>query len=393
MVRSLVQKKFRIVRTPLDLPIIIFYGLTLLSTFIAIFNSSLEVVEARRWLRYMTYYLTFIMVTNMVRDRHQLNFLLKSLFLMGTIVAAAMIAQFLLGTSVQILPGHVENLWTQGTTFQEITRINPPGFSIVLVSFIALICILVMKKSRSLGLLEFLQCGLMGMSLLFTFLRSFWAAIIIVFILMLVVFRGKDWRRMVGGGLVVFYIIAIILIIVIMAPGSRAMKLVSASMDRLSTLVKSNTFQGQDSSLNWRLLENRYSFSSIASHPLIGIGMGARYRPFDLRLDNYSDTYDFRRHIHNGYLWILLDMGLLGFLAFMWLSFAFLSRGLRYWRGIANDRMRGIVLGFTLAYLTVLIAAIANSTFTQWSWTPVIGIIMGINEVILRGVGQETPMK
>jgi hypothetical protein len=46
--------------------------------------------------------------------------------------------------------------------------------------------------------------------------------------------------------------------------------------------------------------------------------------------------------------------------------------------------MRGVMLGFTSVYLAAMIAAVANSTFTQWRWTPVIGIIMGINEVILR---------
>jgi O-antigen ligase len=80
----------------------------------------------------------------------------------------------------------------------------------------------------------------------------------------------------------------------------------------------------------------------------------------------------------------LLDTGVIGFLAFLWLSITFVSRGFRNWRKIANDRMKGIVLGFTLAYLTVLIAAIANSTFTQWSWTPVIGIMMGVNEIVIK---------
>jgi len=139
------------------------------------------------------------------------------------------------------------------------------------------------------------------------------------------------------------------------------------------------------------MLENKYALSSITAHPLIGVGMGARYRPFDRRLDSIDDIYDFRIHIHNGFLWILLDMGALGFLAFMWLSIAFLIRGFRHWRSIANDRMRGIMLGFTSVYLAVMVAAVANSSFIQWRWIPVIGIIMGINEVILKGVGQEVP--
>jgi O-antigen ligase len=120
--------------------------------------------------------------------------------------------------------------------------------------------------------------------------------------------------------------------------------------------------------------------------------MGARYRPLDFRIDQRNPsrrTFDFRGFIHNGHLWILLQSGLIGYLSLMWLSLAFLIRGFRYWRSIANDRMRGVVLGFTLVYLAVLIAAVANSTFTRFYWTPVIGLIMGINEVILRKFRQE----
>jgi len=384
--RWLMDPEFKIVHTPLDRPLLIFYGMTLLATLIAIFQSSADAEEARRMIRVMSYYLTFFIVTNLVRERRQLNLLLNGLFILATIVAAAMVAQFLLGDTIHLLPGRVESLSTQQDIFNDITRILPPGWSIVLVSFVAIFCILVLEKFKPQGWLKFLQFGLLGIALLFTFLRSYWAALIIVFFLLGYFLRGYGRRRLIRWGLVVIFSAAMILLAAFSDPDSRAARLVGASIDRLSTLVRNETFQGQDSSLSWRMIENRYAFSTIASHPLIGLGMGARYRPWDSRLDPgaTSSAYDFRKHIHNGHLWILLDTGLFGYLALIWLSVAFLLRGFRYWRSIANDRMRGVVLGFTLVYLAVLIAAVANSTFVQLRWTPVIGIIMGINEVILR---------
>ena len=188
-VRWLVEPEFRIVRTPLDWPLLIFYGVTLLSTFIAIYQSSVEVEEARRAIRVLSYYLTFFIVTNLVRERRQLNFLLNGLFLLATIVAAAMVVQFLLGDSVQLLPGRVETLDTQGTMYEDVTRILPPGWSIVLVSFVAILCILVLEKFKPLGWLRFLQCGLLGMALLVTFLRSYWAVLIMVFFLLVLSFQ------------------------------------------------------------------------------------------------------------------------------------------------------------------------------------------------------------
>jgi O-antigen ligase len=391
-VRLMVKPEFKIVRTPLDRPLLIFCGLTLLSTLIAIHQSSVDVVDARRAIRVLSYYLTFFIVTNLVRKRRQLNFLLNGLFLLSTIVAAAMVVQFFLGRTVQLLPGRVESLWTQGVVYEDVTRILPPGWSIILVSFVAIFCILVLEKSQLRRLLKFCQCGILGIALLFTFLRSYWAALIIVFMLLGSLLRGADRRRLIRWGLVVIFSAAIVLLGAFSDPDSRAARLISASIDRLTTLVRSKMSQGLDSSLNWRMIENRYAFSTIAAHPLIGLGMGARYRPWDPRIDQRGpgiSSYDFRKHIHNGHLWILLQSGLLGYLSFMWLSLAFLIRGSRYWRSIADDRMRGVVLGFALVYLAVLIAAVANSTFVQWRWTPVIGIIMGINEVILMKFRQE----
>jgi len=382
VLRWLVKPGFKIMRTPLDWPLLIFLGITLLSTFIAIFQSSVDSIEARRAVRAMAYFLTFFVVTNLVRERRQLNLLLNGLFLLATIVAVAMVVQFLLGSSVTLLPGRVEGLRTQNEIFGDITRILPPGFPIILVSFISIFCILVLNNSKSRRSVNILQCILMGIALLFTFLRSYWAVLIIVFILLALIVRAHERQRLIGWSLVVMCLLAFVLIPVFISRESGIRRLVNASFSRLATLWSPKTLT--EGSLQGRYVEAEYAIPQIISHPFLGLGLGAQYRPFDSRIDLRGTKSDFRGYIHNGHLWILLDTGLLGYLAFIWLSIAFLSRGFRYWRSIADDRMRGIMLGFTLTYLSVLIAALVNPTFTEWKWTPVIGIMMGINEAILR---------
>ncbi len=201
--RRLVVPEFTMVRTPLDRPLLIFFGVTLLSTVIALLQSSVDFHEALRATRVFSYYLTFFVVTNLVRERRQLAFLLNGIFILATLVAAAMIGQYLLGDSVTLLPGRVEALETQGTAFEAVTRIAPPGFSIVLVSFVTISCILVFERVKPTGLLKFSQCGLMGMALVVTFLRSYWAALCVVLFLMVCLVRGADRRRFMGWGMVV----------------------------------------------------------------------------------------------------------------------------------------------------------------------------------------------
>ncbi len=395
LLRWIVEPDFALIRTPLDLPIFLFLGISLLSTAIALYNTtnlSVEFEYARRALRVFSYYLTFFVVTNLLRDRQQLNLLLKSLYILATVVALAIVLQFILGSSVQLLPGRVETLFTQSTAYEDITRVLPPGWSVVLVSFLVMLPMLVFEETSPKSWLKFIQICVFGMALIFTFLRSYWAVLFMTYLLMIYLFRGRDRKKLLGVGAIVIFLATMTLLVISTNPGSRPARLVTASFGRLFTLFDSGTFQGQDSSLNWRMVENEYAISAIEANPWLGLGLGFQYRPWDPRIDRpdpEGDDYDFRRHIHNGHFWILLQSGLLGYLSLIWLSLAFLLRGFRNWRHIQDHRLRSVVLGFSLTYLAVFIAAVANSSFTQWRWTPLLGIMMGVNEIIIMKSHQQ----
>lgn len=382
VLRWLVEPDFEFVRTPLDLPLMAFYGGALLSTFVAILRSSVSFNQSLGEVRTVTNYLTLFAVTNLVREERQFRFLLKGLFLLATVVAAAMVVQFLLGGSVAILPGRVETLETEGQSFSDVTRIIPPGESLVVVAFITTIVTLIFDKPRLAGILVFLQCSLAGLALVLLFKRNLWMGVSLIMLLLAYLVRGRNRQRLVVWGLVTVFLATIILLLVLSEPGSKATRLVNASFERLVSLGSSETYQDQESSLRWRDFEYRYALPQIAAHPWLGLGLGATYRPFVVGRDHEME--DYRDWIHNGYVWILLKTGLFGFLFLMWCSVAFLWRGLRYWRRIPDPQMRGGVLGFTLTYLVVLIGSIVNPNLMRWHWTPVIGIMMGINEVILK---------
>ena len=333
----------------------------------------------------MSYYLTFFLITNFIRQEKQLLDFINGFFLLGTIVALAMTVQFLIGSSIKILPGRVQDLSAEGTNLVNILRIAPPGLSVILVSFFALICIAIIRRtSAAFFPFELFQICAMGLSILLTFLRSIWASVLLTFPFLFFQVRRKERQKMIQWGIAFLFILLIVLLAIYINPDSRVARLVSATADRFATLINRGTFQGQDNSFEWRMLENKYAFASIKKHPLIGIGLGAKYRPYDWRLTVYGDPYDYRIHIHNGYLWILLDMGITGFITFMWLSFIFLKRGFNHWHNSSTDKLKGVMLGFTLVFLAVLISSVANSTFIQVRWTPILGIIMGVNEVIIR---------
>lgn len=384
IIRRMLKPELNIIRTPLDWPLLAFYGVTLLSTFVAIHGSSVEVEMARRAIRVVTYYLTFFIVTNLVREDHQLHFLVRGMLILATVVAAAMVAQFLLGESLHLFPGRVESLQTQGVSYVDITRILPPGQSIVVVAFITITVILVLGGRRPLNILVFLQWGLLGLAVLLSFTRTFWvqAGLAILFLTFLV--SGRGMVKLMTRSLVVLLFAAPLLLFVFDNRDSRFAGLITASYERLATLGSSKTV-GEDS-LQWRYVENEYVLPQILSHPLLGLGLGARYRPFDWRIDRidyHARGWDPRRYIHNAHFWIIMMAGPLAYLCLVWLSVVFLLRGFKYWRLIPDLRMRGYVLSFSLIYLGVLLGAIVSPMFMQWYWTPVIGILMGVNEGVI----------
>lgn len=386
-IRWLVEPNFRVVRTPIDLPLLIFFGVTILSTTIALYQSTVDVETVRRAFRIFSYYLTFFIVIQLIKERRQLDLLIRGIYFLAFIVAGAIVLQFLLGSTVQLLPGRVETLATGSTMYAEITRVLPPGWSVVLVSFLVLLCNMIVDRHISFSWVRYGLLGLFGIAMIFTFLRSYWAALCMIFLIMAYLFKGQERTRFIGFGFVTLLIAAAFIAIVSYDPDSRTAKLLDASVDRFGSLFASGAFQGDDNSINWRLIENEYAIAAIKADPWIGLGLGFTYRPWESRIDQVDLTgtnYDFRKHIHNGHFWILLQSGLLGYLSLIWLSVTFVGRGLLHWRQVQDLKLRSIVLGFVLTYGVVFVAAVANSSFTQWRWTPILGIMMGINEIVIR---------
>jgi hypothetical protein len=162
-------------------------------------------------------------------------------------------------------------------------------------------------------------------------------------------------------------------------------KLSLGTWERLTTLAESDTVQ--ESSVQLRYVENEYALQSIQRSPLIGSGLGATYRPWDPRID-WRDpdrgVYDGRAFLHHGHLAVLVKTGALGYVSLLWVSLLFLIRGFRNWRRVSSPEMRATVLAFTLTYASLIVAAFVNATFVNYFWTPILGIMMGVNEAIYR---------
>ncbi len=382
LIRIWVEPGFGFVHTPLDFPLLAFYGIAVLSTILAISQGTITFNQSLGELRTVNLYLIFFLVTNFIRTRKQLYILLNGILILTIFVALMMVAQYALGDITKILPGRVETLFTAGTTDQGVTRILPPGQSLILVILILLPVLLIFDKDASKSLFRLFQLFIVGLAVLLTFNRSFWVAMMFSLFLVVILVSMRDKVRYLNLAFLSIGIIAAVTILAVAAAGKQAQSLIDGAVIRFSTLLNPNTLN--ESSLRYRDVEFQYAVPQILDHPAIGLGLGSHYRPWDRRIDFGPIDWDKLAYIHNGHLWVILKTGVLGYVFFAWFLLLFIKRSLQHWSQIQSPFLRAIMLSFAVTIIGILPATIVNPIFAQAYWASIIGIMLGTSEIIIR---------
>ncbi|OQY34646.1 MAG: hypothetical protein B6243_05355, partial [Anaerolineaceae bacterium 4572_5.2] len=386
-IRSFVESDFRIVKTPLDKPLLLFVGMALFATFIAIIYTPLKLRSSLHEMRIVSNYLVFFVVTNHIRDEKQQRFLINGFILLATIVGGAMILQYVLGPSVPIIPGRVEVLKTAGERYSGVTRIIPPGYLMPFISFVLLSVILLSDDVRNSNRGLLIPWALAAIGVLLTFKRQLWIGALLTFPLIALFTKRRNLSKLVRGSMTILFVAVPGFLFLYAFTGDVGPKLINSSLVRLTSLTN---YDDPNSTLSHRSYEYDYAFPQIAAHPLLGLGLGSRYRPLVPGRD--WEKYDGRAYMHNSYLWIVVKAGLLSFLPFLLLILRSLYRGFKYWRSVPDTRQGLYVLGFTLAFFLVLTTGSwASPALMEWGPPPAIGVMLGINELILKRTNLTRP--
>ena len=376
-----------LVRTPLDIPLALFILAALISVYVAMSSSSVDFNTSMRMFRCVFYYSLCFVVVNLIRDRKQFQFMIFGLFIIACLTALAMALQAALGDKITILPGRVELANTFNHTDGAI-RVLPPGQTLVYVMFITSLSLVIFGNSRTsfpLGYWVVVICLSLGM--LVSFNRSYWVGAI-TSIITLYLMAPTDKRRRIYG-IVGSGVGTILLgVIVSVAVGGKMMATLSAASERFDSLFTGEQLI-QSNSLKLRYLENESAVRTIAKNPIFGVGLGANYRDnnlyaeYDTNREEWMDD-PIKWYIHNGYLWIIVKMGFVGFLPFILFWTISLVRGIRYSRELHDPLFTACASGFVAANLSMLAIAMVNPVFMQWFSIVVIGVTMGLTESIFR---------
>lgn len=372
------DSSFKLVKTPLNLPLLLFYFSVIISAFISLSYYKLDFHIVTGRFRALTYYLVFFCVTNLIRDKKQVNFLVKGLFAIASVVALTMLIQAIVGDSVKLMPGRVEKASALGQVF-EATRIMPPGELLVYTFFITSGCVIAFnRKSKTLFIsLSFYVFVILGIGVLLTYTRSYWVATILALSILLLIASGDNRKRLICLFIVVCVLGGSVSFMVRGDQGRFNKYLVALSKRFTSLFAGEKMIQSE--TLTWRYSESKYAIKAILKNPIFGIGIGNKYRP---QLFGPEDRLMW--YVHNGYLFILVKIGFVGLIFFLCFYGAFIVRCLLERRIIEDKMDMAIVTGFMISGVGILFIAVVMPPFMEWHNIMVISTTVGISEAIIR---------
>ncbi len=127
--------------------------------------------------------------------------------------------------------------------------------------------------------------------------------------------------------------------------------------DRIMTLLSERGGPGEYEGLNsfaWRMQAWQTGLAQITKHPLLGHGLTS-FKPLSSSFSTQGETFA----MHNTYLEVWFDAGVVGMLSYMVLLFVPLFKFIKIYRSQTSERIKrltAIMIGYVLGYLIVNIS-------------------------------------
>jgi hypothetical protein len=387
VLRRIIEPNFHV---RISLPaagVVLFFIFAIVSTVVGVMTGTTVLERATTEIRYIGYYLSFLVAAYLL-DQHQVRTLILGFFALALLVAVAQVIQAAVGPDVPIIYGRTEGFQQDGIEVEAVTRVIPSGRYLVYVAFTTAPLLIIFAKKRSQAIFYSILWIFYAIGIILTFNRNMWLSAGIVYVLYLVALasplRNKLLRLYATSIVMVLLLIGTVLVL---APGSTAALVLDSTIVRFVSIFDDSTYNAEYSatntvaSLEFRKIEMEYALPQLTPPPLIGKGMGSRYRPLLFNILDYENS-DMRDYIHNGHFWVLLKAGLLSYLALM-AAFVFMFARGWHWRQ-AIPVYQPLVLGFAFSLTGILLSAIVDPILVDLTWTPVCGAMFGIIEVSFR---------
>ena len=248
----------------------------------------------------LMYWMLFPATALLVVRIDSANEIFRAVVGLAVLFAVLAVTQSILRVNLNFSTGsRLEGLDAASGGMAGLARSIVPGTLIILFAFYCSLATILRREGRTrlwVFVLLITICALFV-----NFGRGLWA---VTFIGTFIIAMLMGWRFTVR----LFLVCVCAGILLISALTVLKPEVLSAVVHRV-TSIKSEG--GINTSFGWRLTENQFAWTKIRANPALGIGLGGEYKP---RLIPNALFTEQTRYIHNGYLYILLKMGVIGLL-------------------------------------------------------------------------------
>lgn len=324
----------------------------------------------------------FIFVQSLPRERKDYIRIMRVIVLSGIFVSLYGLYQEFFGFSQAVreamessLPPHIiSNIEAQVRIFSTFLNVN--AFAGYLIIIIPLCLYLSMfAEERVIRLWSGISLPLILSALILTFSRGGWLIIIIISFIIMVYLA---YNRL-GRNLILFSYFASALVILLL--------LISIGLFGDIALLSGINIVTIIDSIGDRLEYWRMATRIIIEHPLAGAGLGG----YALMAQRYQIGSVYSRYAHNNYLEIFAELGIFGFITYIWLIARVIQKGLSIIRKDGSNRHEGFFL------MTAIIGFLIH-TLIDFDWeTPAIqitffllaGMITGMDRIDNKSIKEE----
>ena len=316
--------------TRLDRPMLVFLGLVVASIGLGLFYGQ-DVRQVMRDVRYPLYYVLFFVVTGFFDLRR------RGMFLAVLVISAAVV-----GVEYLIEFVRTVDLSYAGAFYRVARReglLLPMGVLVLAAAFLY-------DSSPVRRMLGGFLLVPIGLALVVTMGRAMWGSLLFgLFYVGGLVLLDRGRHR--GRRLLILMLIPVLLL----GLGYYFQQFTGAGVEDMAAHRLRRTVAEGDLEIQGRLLAYALALEKIWQRPVLGGGHGTTISY--LRVDDYSRPYVFTSGgVDNTYLTIMMRMGILGVIAFLWIFI----RGLRIAYGIFRRTDDPLLKGFCVAFLAVYAA-------------------------------------
>ena len=371
------QGRFRLVRTPLDLPILAFGAIAVVSTVTSVYfhQSKAELFKI------LNYILLYYIVVNNIKDFKRVKRIITILVVIGCGLAVYGLYNYLNG--IEMIYGLEKKAYVGNLT---ATYVNSNSMSAYLELTIPLAIglflsgLLASRRGHRYRIATFILppaiCA-MTAALIFTHSRDGWISFFVsLFFLSFLLLRIRQKTPKILTKVVM---ITLVILIILGTVGS--IGLYQAVKNRSATSA-SNPFKGVP--FQWRIDVYRGALQMIVDRPLLGVGPGN----FPLVYPRYRDKklVIFINETHNDYLQFASEMGIFSLAAFLVLLLLYFKNGIRYILSSKNMYLLGLTLGCMVGIAGVAVHGSMDFPFQIPANALTFWVILGLAVSIGRAV-------